>query len=263
MHALHKLLLFHLLTSLGRDALGGKVINGKKAQENSMQYMVSLQNSRGEHECGGFLISEDFVLTAAHCDVCKVVLGTHNLKARGIERSIAKWCKHKSYTHYRQGNDIMLLKLSQKVQLATRVQNNSTSHFWNDIRDNEMPSSWMGKDKTNGPTVDELRVVDVSTINKQVCRRQWVVFLTLSSVLVDITQPKELSGDSVVLWCYKGKAVGIVSFGEDNCTQAVPMSTQTFKYLPGSATFSSKRIVKCNNLTPSFASAYLHYIEEG
>ncbi|KAE8294322.1 Granzyme B [Larimichthys crocea] len=173
MHTLHKLLLFHVLTSLGRDALGGKIINGKKAPENSMLYMVSLQNSRGQHLCGGFLISEDFVLTAAHCDgyriFAKVVLGTHNLKAHGIKKSIVKWCKPESYKNVGQGNDIMLLKLSQKVQLDNSVQTIQLPTSGMNIGENEkcQVAGW-GKTQTNGPGVDELRVMDVSTINKQV-----------------------------------------------------------------------------------------------
>lgn len=45
---------------------GSDIIKGKKAPENSLLYMASVQSSTG-HVCGGFLITADFVLTAAHC----------------------------------------------------------------------------------------------------------------------------------------------------------------------------------------------------
>uniref|UniRef100_A0A3P8QRK0 Peptidase S1 domain-containing protein n=1 Tax=Astatotilapia calliptera TaxID=8154 RepID=A0A3P8QRK0_ASTCA len=47
---------------------GSDIINGEKAPENSMHYMASVQNNKGQHVCGGFLITEDFVVSAAHCD---------------------------------------------------------------------------------------------------------------------------------------------------------------------------------------------------
>lgn len=93
MNALHKFLLFHILTCFGGDgkitksvtlqftnetflnlkflfiflALRSEIINGKKSKQKSMLYMASVQNDKG-HVCGGFLVSEDFVVTAAHCD---------------------------------------------------------------------------------------------------------------------------------------------------------------------------------------------------
>lgn len=94
MHALLRFLLLHLLTCLGLNgkfnkcgyvgslmlhlpdviylfiftAFGSKIINGEKVRDDEMLYMASVQNSNGDHICGGFLISDDIVVTAAHCD---------------------------------------------------------------------------------------------------------------------------------------------------------------------------------------------------
>uniref|UniRef100_A0AAQ6IEB8 trypsin n=1 Tax=Anabas testudineus TaxID=64144 RepID=A0AAQ6IEB8_ANATE len=95
-----------------------------------MQYMVSVQNDQG-HVCGGFLVSENFVVTAAHCgevETTHVVLGTHNLKNADIKnyRLIEEKFKPKTYENIGKGSDIMLLKLSTKAEIDNSVQ---TIHF--------------------------------------------------------------------------------------------------------------------------------------
>uniref|UniRef100_A0A8C1V1V0 Peptidase S1 domain-containing protein n=1 Tax=Cyprinus carpio TaxID=7962 RepID=A0A8C1V1V0_CYPCA len=42
------------------------IVNGTEAKAHSRPYMVSIQSNE-KHVCGGFLISDEFVLTAAHC----------------------------------------------------------------------------------------------------------------------------------------------------------------------------------------------------
>ena len=44
----------------------GKVVNGLNAQVGEYPWMVSLK-LRGEHFCGGTLISAEWIMTAAHC----------------------------------------------------------------------------------------------------------------------------------------------------------------------------------------------------
>ncbi|XP_051231509.1 duodenase-1-like isoform X4 [Dicentrarchus labrax] len=238
MYALHKLLLFHVLICLGQNGNGGKIINGTKAPEDSMQYMVSLQNNGG-HDCGGFLIREDFVLTAAHCHIdahTHVVLGTHNLKRGGKIRYIEKKYKHHSYENVGRGNDIMLLKLSEKVQLDNSVQTIPIPSSEINIRENEScrVAGW-GATITGGSVVDDLRLVDVSIISQNVCNETWGGLPRNIICAGGYGTTKGFcQGDSGGPLVCNGVAVGIVSFNyKKNCTYPLKPNvyTDVSKYL--------------------------------
>uniref|UniRef100_A0A8C1V0R3 Peptidase S1 domain-containing protein n=1 Tax=Cyprinus carpio TaxID=7962 RepID=A0A8C1V0R3_CYPCA len=64
------------------------LVNGREAKPHSRPSMVQ---KNWLHVCGGFLISDEFVLSAAHCpensEILTVVVGTHDLKNK-IEGSV-------------------------------------------------------------------------------------------------------------------------------------------------------------------------------
>uniref|UniRef100_A0A8C3F9V3 Peptidase S1 domain-containing protein n=1 Tax=Chrysemys picta bellii TaxID=8478 RepID=A0A8C3F9V3_CHRPI len=61
-----------------------RIVNGETAVPGSWPWQVSLQDNTGFHFCGGSLISENWVVTAAHCGVStshRVVLGEFNQRS--------------------------------------------------------------------------------------------------------------------------------------------------------------------------------------
>ncbi|XP_008405427.1 duodenase-1-like [Poecilia reticulata] len=242
MHGLGILLLFHIVTSLGQKVHGSDIIHGEKAPENSMQYMVSVQNKRGHHVCGGFLVSEDFAVTAAHCakeEPEDVVLGTHKLSKRNLSPvKIEHVCKYPTYKDVGFGDDIMLLKLSGKASLNYMVKTIPLPTSSNaNLKDDQICSvaGW-GQTGTNHFTVDDLRVVNVSILNPQLCREKWGAGFPSNVICAGgyNTDKGFCQGDSGGPLVCDGVAVGVVSFNNGkNCDYPdVPnVYTDISKYL--------------------------------
>ncbi|CAJ1060277.1 granzyme B-like isoform X1 [Xyrichtys novacula] len=237
MHALRKCLFFYLLTCLGLHALGSEIIHGEPVPEKMMPYMASLQDQFGYHICGGFLISEDYVLTAAHCAhvskrcLTSVVLGTHDLRKvdDATMRYGVKICEHPSYKDFTTGDDIMLLKLSRKAQMSERLQKILLADPESKLKDNTLcrVAGW-GAIVTNGGYVDKLLKVKVNVVNTNTCKEQWKMInfeLPAKVICAGGYQTKEgfCQGDSGGPLVCGGKAVGVVSF---NCHCDYPQKPQ-------------------------------------
>uniref|UniRef100_A0A3B4TJB3 Mast cell protease 1A-like n=1 Tax=Seriola dumerili TaxID=41447 RepID=A0A3B4TJB3_SERDU len=242
MHVLHKCLFFHVVTWLRQNALGIEIINGRKSKEKSMLYMASVQNNR-VHICGGFLVSEDFVMTAAHCDDLKptsVVLGTHNLKkVKNDMRYDVKRCKHPSYVN----KCILYLQLSRRAHLSKKVPIKPIQLPTQQKRLKENKkcrvAGW-GFTRTGGKVVDELQVVDVPIINLKQCEKKWHNILPAGVICAGGYGTNKgfcpFIGDSGGPLVCNGKlAVGVVSFNKQmNCDYPdVPnVYTDISKFLP-------------------------------
>uniref|UniRef100_A0A2K6P002 Peptidase S1 domain-containing protein n=1 Tax=Rhinopithecus roxellana TaxID=61622 RepID=A0A2K6P002_RHIRO len=93
-----------------------KITGGYTCEENSLPYQVSLNS--GYHFCRGPLISEQWVVSAAHCyNRIQVRLGDHNIKFINAAKTI----RHPRYNWRILDNDILLIKLSRPAIINAYV----------------------------------------------------------------------------------------------------------------------------------------------
>ncbi|XP_037006245.2 anionic trypsin [Artibeus jamaicensis] len=214
-----------------------KIVGGYTCEENSVPYQVSL--NAGYHFCGGTLISDQWVVSAAHCykSRIQVRLGEYNIDVlEGDEQFInsAKVIRHPSYNSWSLDNDIMLIKLSSPAVFNSRVSTVSLPSACAPAGTQCLISGW-GNTLSSGYDLPELlQCLDAPLLSQEDCEASYPGEITDNMVCAGFLEGGKDScqGDSGGPVVCNGELQGIVSWGYGCAQKNSPgVYTRVCKYV--------------------------------
>ncbi|XP_034024411.1 suppression of tumorigenicity 14a [Thalassophryne amazonica] len=162
-----------------------RIVGGQNAAEGEFPWQVSLQVS-GNHVCGAALISNIWLLTAAHCvqdvptirysqpSTWKVYLGLHTqgVAENVVTRNLQQIIPHPNYNSYTYDNDIALMKLDSPVDNTDYIRPicmPSPQHVF-ETGESVWITGW-GARREGGGAATTLQKAKVRIINSETCNK--------------------------------------------------------------------------------------------
>ncbi|CAK6436791.1 unnamed protein product [Pipistrellus nathusii] len=211
-----------------------RIVNGEDAVPGSWPWQVSLQDKTGFHFCGGSLISEDWVVTAAHCGVRTshvVVAGEFDQGSDAEDTQvlkIAKVFKNPKFNMFTVNNDITLLKLATPARFSQTVSAVCLPDEADDFPAGSLcaTTGWGLTKYNNAKTPDKLQQAALPLLSNAECKKFWGNKITNLMVCAGASGVSSCMGDSGgPLVCQKDGSwtlVGIVSWGSGTCSTSSP-----------------------------------------
>lgn len=152
-----------------------KIIGGKIATTGAYPWQVSLGVSWitdpfRSHFCGGSVLSERWIVTAAHCAInmtpakLSITAGTNKLVAGATRRNVKRIIVHRGYSASTHDNDIALLELADPLPTGVLIRPipmlSETSESGLLVEDAPMVVTGWGATQEGGSVVLDLRYID-------------------------------------------------------------------------------------------------------
>jgi len=233
--------------SCGVENVSGRIIGGSETRPNRYPWMVALvqPNQPRRQFCGGTLISDRHVLTAAHCfdqtneSGVHVVVGAHRLSQVNPASTIpvARILRHEAWNPQIMKNDITILVLARPVTFSDTVRPACLPTQQMTQLNNFFVTGWGSLHPTQPVASDALMEVASPEIDINTCARRWQGVSTQTQICGGQYGRNSCRGDSggPLASRVNGRVyhTGIVSFGPQVCANGDPaIYTRVSAYIP-------------------------------
>ncbi|XP_012283094.1 trypsin-1 [Orussus abietinus] len=204
---------------------GGRIVGGTETTIEDVPYQVVLQVN-GIYLCGGTIISDQWILSAAHCmgystKLLQVRAGSVHEQSGGSLHGVEEVIVHEEYlmnAYSVPENDVALLRLKEPLALDSTRQ---TIPLYEKDEEAKVGAystitGW-GAITQGGPTSSVLQTVQVPIISKEKCNEAYRTFGGLPAGQICAAYPEggkdSCQGDSGGPLAINGRLAGVVSWG--------------------------------------------------
>uniref|UniRef100_A0A336M3B4 CSON009631 protein n=1 Tax=Culicoides sonorensis TaxID=179676 RepID=A0A336M3B4_CULSO len=193
-----------------------RIVGGEQIDISYVPYQILLMLN-GRHTCGGAIVNEITILTAAHCtqnsaSVYSVRAGSNSQYTGGQVIQANRVINHPQYNSRTFDNDVSIVKLVSGLTYNDRVQPVPLATPQTFIPDGAIAriAGWGDLQSGSGTYPEFLRYVDVPVVNQETCKRSYST-LTERMICAGLTGKSTCQGDSGGPLVYNGVHIGIVS----------------------------------------------------
>lgn len=211
----------------------GFIVGGQNAVAGQFRHMASLRSAANNHFCGGCIINNRWVFSAAHCTINSVaantgiIVGNLLLSTGGVNVGTITIINHPEYVPQTLANDISLLQTRDTIPFGPNVEPLAIGSDFVGAGVTATAAGW-GRTGANDPLPNNLQWINTVTITNAECSTRMPNANTANMVFANeictFTQAGQgmCNGDSGSALFYGNTAIGVVSWGIGPCAGGFP-----------------------------------------
>ncbi|KAJ2395985.1 Kallikrein-14 [Coemansia sp. RSA 2559] len=223
---------------LGHGSLKARILGGSGANKSNYPFIVYLQNTAEQTYCGGSIISDDWVLTAAHCiktasaSDLHVYIGQAEYNPDPSKATaVSSVTTHPGYDDSTMVNDLSLIKLATPI--TTNGNSSTISVDSSSVGDGVTLTAlgWGYTSETGTTASKNLKEADLTTLSQAECGAKDTKFTGNNGATICVaadkggdTCPGDSGGPLIRQVNGNNVLVGVTSFGTAGSGQSITVN---------------------------------------